>query len=120
VENLDSHISVEAIELCTEHIEFVGLPPNSTDKMQPLDVGCLSPLKAGWRKHLDNYQGEDTMPRPSGSSLHAEGAGVGDQILPCSSSQNFSSDSLGDQNVTIQFFSSFSSDSTLRFLYITS
>jgi hypothetical protein len=30
---------------------------------------------------LDNYQGEDPMPRPSGrqSSLHAEGAGVGDQ-----------------------------------------
>jgi hypothetical protein len=31
---LASHISMEPIELCKQHnIEFVCLPPNSTDKM---------------------------------------------------------------------------------------
>ncbi len=51
--------------VCKEHnIELVCFPPNSTDKMQPLDVGCFSPLKVGWRKHLDNYQGEDPMASP--------------------------------------------------------
>ncbi len=37
-DNLSSHVSLEAISLCRENnIENVCLPPNSTDKMQPLD-----------------------------------------------------------------------------------
>jgi hypothetical protein len=36
-DNLSSHLSVDVINTCRkENIEFVCLPPNSTDKMQPL------------------------------------------------------------------------------------
>lgn len=36
-DNLASHISLEVIQICREeHIQFICLPPNSTDKMQPL------------------------------------------------------------------------------------
>ena len=55
-DNLASHISLEVINLCKEYdIEFVCLPPNSTDKMQPLDVGLFGPLKNTWRKQLKKY-----------------------------------------------------------------
>jgi hypothetical protein len=41
-DNLASHISLQVIQICREQdIEFVCLPPNATDKMQPLDVGFL-------------------------------------------------------------------------------
>jgi hypothetical protein len=59
-DNLSSHISIEVINLCREHnIEFVCLPPNSTDKMQPLDVGLFGPMKNGWRKLLREYSARD-------------------------------------------------------------
>lgn len=59
-DNLSSHISVEVIELCREHdIEFVCLPCNSTDKMQPLDVGFFGPMKQAWRKLLQAYAKAD-------------------------------------------------------------
>jgi len=60
VDNLSSHISMEVIELCREHnIEFVCLPPNSTNKMQPLDVGVFGPMKNAWREQLRRYQDQD-------------------------------------------------------------
>lgn len=41
-DNLASHISVDVIESCRENnIAFVCLPPYSTDKLQPLDVGVF-------------------------------------------------------------------------------
>jgi hypothetical protein len=47
----------QVIELCREHnIAFVCLPPNSTDKLQPLDVGAFAPLKAAWREILTSYK----------------------------------------------------------------
>ncbi len=52
-DNLSSHLSPTVINLCRQHnISFVCLPPNSTDKLQPLDVGVFAPLKAAWRKVL--------------------------------------------------------------------
>ncbi len=55
-DNLSSHLSLEVIQLCREHdIMFTCLPPNSTDKMQPLDVGLFAPLKHSWRKLLKGY-----------------------------------------------------------------
>jgi hypothetical protein len=47
-DNLASHISPRVIELCKQHnIQFVCLPPHSTDKMQPLDVWVFSSMKSG-------------------------------------------------------------------------
>jgi hypothetical protein len=55
-DNLASHISVEVISQCRDNnIQFVCLPPNSTDKMQPLDVGFFGPMKQAWRKQLKAY-----------------------------------------------------------------
>jgi hypothetical protein len=59
-DNLSSHLSVEVINTCRkENIAFVCLPPNSTDKMQPLDVGFFAPLKGAWKKQLRNHLDDD-------------------------------------------------------------
>jgi len=59
-DNLASHISMEVIRLCKENdIMFVCLPANSTDKMQPLDVGIFGPMKSAWRKQLLSYAEKD-------------------------------------------------------------
>jgi hypothetical protein len=57
VDNLASHISVEVIQLCERYnIAYVCLPPNSTDKIQPLDVGVFGPMKHAWKKQLQAYR----------------------------------------------------------------
>ena len=59
-DNLSTHMSMEVIRLCRDNnIEFVCLPPNSTDKMQPLDVGFFGPMKTYWRQLLRAYRQED-------------------------------------------------------------
>jgi hypothetical protein len=56
-DNLASHLSPAVIEACRRNnIQFVCLPPNSTDKLQPLDVGVFGPLKAAWRSILTAYK----------------------------------------------------------------
>jgi DDE superfamily endonuclease/helix-turn-helix, Psq domain len=56
-DNLASHISDAVITLCKQNdVEFVCLPPNSTDKLQPLDVGYFAPMKAAWRKILLEFK----------------------------------------------------------------
>lgn len=56
-DNLQSHLSLEAIELCMKYnIRFVFLPKNSTHLTQPLDVCFFRPLKAGWRKVLTKWK----------------------------------------------------------------
>jgi len=56
-DNLASHINADVIKACRENqIEFVCLPPNSTDKLQPLDVTVFSPLKNFWRAALAAYK----------------------------------------------------------------
>ncbi len=52
-----AHISPTVIDLCREkNIQLVCLPPNSTDKLRPLDVGVFGPLKTAWRKILTDYK----------------------------------------------------------------
>jgi len=51
--------------LCRQNdIQFVCLPANSTDKMQPLDVGLFAPMKANWRKQLRAYAEKDPSHSP--------------------------------------------------------
>jgi len=55
-DNLKTHHSIEAIDICRENeIELVCLPPNATDKIQPLDVGLFKSLKVQWRDMLREY-----------------------------------------------------------------
>ena len=52
-DNLRSHLYDEVVQLCGKNdVEFVCLPPNATDKLQPLDVGVYGPMKSEWRKLL--------------------------------------------------------------------
>jgi len=56
-DNLSSHISPDVIQACKDNdIQFVCLPPHSTDKLQPLDVGVFGPVKKAWRKILDDFK----------------------------------------------------------------
>lgn len=48
-----SHVSIRVIQKAiAEDIIIVKFPPHITDKMQPLDVCCFSPLKRRWEKLL--------------------------------------------------------------------
>jgi hypothetical protein len=40
-------------------IAYICLPPNATDKMQPLDVGEIGPLKHEWKDQLHEYADKD-------------------------------------------------------------
>ena len=49
-----SHVSVKLFEKAmNENITLLKLPPHVTDKLQPLGVGCFSPLKREWDKALN-------------------------------------------------------------------
>ena len=48
-----SHVSINVIEIAiSEDITIVKFPPQVTDKLQPLDVNCFSPLKRKWETLL--------------------------------------------------------------------
>jgi len=56
-DNHSSHISMRVLDACNKHdISFVCLPPNSTDKLQPLDVALFGPLKDYWRSTVRLYK----------------------------------------------------------------
>ena len=59
-DNLSCHMSEAIFQLCREeNVQFVCLPANSTDKMQPLDVGLFKQLKENWRGQLTRYRDAD-------------------------------------------------------------
>ena len=50
-----SHATPEFDTLCKElNIVPLYMPPHSSHLLQPLDVGCFSPLKRAYTKHLEN------------------------------------------------------------------
>uniref|UniRef100_A0A1Y1K537 DDE-1 domain-containing protein n=2 Tax=Photinus pyralis TaxID=7054 RepID=A0A1Y1K537_PHOPY len=56
-DNLQSHITVSVIEECENNdIRFILLPPNSTHMLQPLDVAYFRPLKASWKRVLEEWK----------------------------------------------------------------
>lgn len=51
VDNHESHLSVDAIDLARESgITMLSFPPHCSHKMQPLDVSVFGPLKACYKK----------------------------------------------------------------------
>jgi hypothetical protein len=51
----ESHISVELQQYCQDNnIITLCMPPHSSHLLQPLDVGCFSPLKASYGKQIEN------------------------------------------------------------------
>jgi DDE superfamily endonuclease len=81
-DNLASHISLEVITLCRENnIRFVCLPPNSTDKMQPLDVGVFAPLKQGWKQQLRHYLEQDPAAKLLQKTVFPRYGSVGTELV---------------------------------------
>lgn len=51
VDNHDSHLSINAIDLAKENgITMLSFPPHCSHKLQPLDVSVFGPLKACYKK----------------------------------------------------------------------
>jgi hypothetical protein len=50
----ESHHSIEFQELCKENnIYTLCMPPHSSHLLQPLDVGCFSPLKRAYSREIE-------------------------------------------------------------------
>ena len=46
IDNVETHLSGAAIDLCREHgVTLFTFPPHTTHKLQPLDVGIFGPFK---------------------------------------------------------------------------
>ena len=53
--NLAAHFSEEVIDACrSNNIKFLLQPPNTTDKMQPLDITFFGSMKKLWWKNLNS------------------------------------------------------------------
>ena len=58
-DNLASHFNPTVVQECLDKdITFVMLHPNSTNKMQVLDVTVFRPMKGDWRDVLKEYRRE--------------------------------------------------------------
>lgn len=54
VDNHKSHVSPLGLHYAYRHnIHIIGLPPNTTSALQPLDVGVFGPMKQRWREEID-------------------------------------------------------------------
>lgn len=54
-DNHESHICIEALNLAKENgVTVLTMPPHSTGKLQPLDVGIFGPFKTAYNKAVDS------------------------------------------------------------------
>jgi hypothetical protein len=70
LDNHESHINIEFRSFCEENnIILLWMPPHSSHLLQPLDVGCFSPLKTAFskqnqgliRNHIFHIKKEDFL-----------------------------------------------------------
>jgi hypothetical protein len=70
LDNHESHVSIEFRSFCKENnIVLLWMPPHSSHLLQPLDVGCFSPLKTAFskqnqgliRNHIFHVKKEDFL-----------------------------------------------------------
>ena len=55
VDGHSSHVNIRFLNYCDAHrILVLILPPHSTHRLQPLDVGLFQPLATAYSKHLNN------------------------------------------------------------------
>ena len=53
-DNFEAHLSKAVLNLAKEHgVTILTLPPHSTQKLQPLDVGVMGPFKTAYNAAID-------------------------------------------------------------------
>lgn len=56
LDNHDSHISFESLELCKKNnIHVITLPPHTSSKTQPLDRSVFGPMKSVYNNACDSW-----------------------------------------------------------------
>ena len=56
MDNHESHLSIAAIGKARKlGIVLLTIPPNTSHKLQPLDVSVYGPFKTGYNKAMDNW-----------------------------------------------------------------
>lgn len=56
LDNHESHLSIESLELAkTNGVTMLTLPPHSSHKTQPLDVGLFKPFKSVYNASMDSW-----------------------------------------------------------------
>lgn len=54
IDGHESHMSAEFNQFCKErNIITISMPPHSSHLLQPLDVGCFSPLKRAYGREIE-------------------------------------------------------------------
>ena len=62
LDNHSSHLTMPLVKFCREKkIEIIGLYPNSTHIMQPLDIAFFHPFKEIWKKIVTKWKNENNM-----------------------------------------------------------
>jgi hypothetical protein len=56
-DNFSAHVTPAVLKLCAaNNIEVIGLPPHSSNYLQPLDLSCNAPLKRYYEVNLDHWK----------------------------------------------------------------
>ncbi|XP_050301599.1 uncharacterized protein LOC126739820 [Anthonomus grandis grandis] len=56
MDNHESHLTIRAIEIAKENgVNILTLPPHTTQKTQPLDVGIMKPFKEYYNASIDSW-----------------------------------------------------------------
>jgi hypothetical protein len=57
VDGHSTHVNLQARKLARENnVSILKLPSHTSDRLQPLDINCFSPLKNNWNKKLISRQ----------------------------------------------------------------
>ena len=72
MDNLKAHITLDAIEFARSHfIDVLTLPPHTSHRLQPLDVGFFGPLKTRLNEALMNWQNRNRYAKPTQHDIPA-------------------------------------------------
>ncbi|XP_074109746.1 uncharacterized protein LOC141534337 [Cotesia typhae] len=64
LDNHSSHMTMPLVTFCRENgIELIGLVPNSTHIMQPLDISFFHPFKQTWKKSVPRWKNSKNVSR---------------------------------------------------------
>ena len=66
MDNHNSHLSVEVIDMCRDHhITVITFPPHCSHRLQPLDVSVYGPVKNAYKTALNDWMVSNVGSRPT-------------------------------------------------------